>query len=188
MTSHTNEQDEITELLQHCYTGVVNDVMRGEGMTNYVLPRELRPLITDQVLAGPVFTILGEVDQSMDGHQSLLEWTGLLSKAKPGIFGCVSQTITKLPTWGSFRQKHCNIKVCLVAWWMAGQEILGLFEKLVSSCGTDSIHRKMLSGTGNLLGLMCQSKSERFRYLLATTYSLTTMVPLSFLNPLLNQY
>jgi len=76
--------DVITDLLQKCYTGVVNDVLRDRGLSDYVLPRELRPLITDQTLAGPVFTILGEVDETLSGHDCLLAWTGLLSKAKSG--------------------------------------------------------------------------------------------------------
>lgn len=117
MTSHTSEQDEITELLQQCYTGVVNDVMRGEGMTNYVLPRELRPLITDQVLAGPVFTILGEVDQSIDGHQSLLEWTGLLSKAKPRHIWVCQPNDNKVAHMGELSAEtlqHKGVLGCLV--------------------------------------------------------------------------
>ncbi|WP_104402349.1 RraA family protein [Vibrio penaeicida] len=117
MTSHISEQDEITELLKQCYTGVVNDVMRGEGITNYVLPRELRPLITDQVLAGPVFTIQGEVDQTMDGHQSLLEWTGLLSKAKPGHIWVCQPNDNKVAHMGELSAEtlqHKGVLGCLV--------------------------------------------------------------------------
>ncbi len=73
-----------TQLLNQCYTGVVNDVMREMGETHYVLPRYLRPLTEGAVLAGPVFTIEGVIDTSIGEHESLVEWTGLLSKSKPG--------------------------------------------------------------------------------------------------------
>ncbi len=70
--------------LQHCYTGVVHDVMRGMGLRNFVLPHEIRALFPDRKLAGPVFTVSGHVDEAADRHSTLFEWTGLLSKARPG--------------------------------------------------------------------------------------------------------
>lgn len=74
----------LTSRLQRCYTGVLNDVMRGLGLRNFVLPPEIRPLVPERPLAGPVFTVSGHVDESADRHKTLLEWTGLLSKARPG--------------------------------------------------------------------------------------------------------
>jgi regulator of RNase E activity RraA len=76
--------DSITERLSRCYTGVVHDVMRGMGLKNFTFPAELRPLLPERTLAGPVFTILGRVDPEADAHTTLLEWTGLLSKARSG--------------------------------------------------------------------------------------------------------
>jgi regulator of RNase E activity RraA len=76
--------DSITERLSRCYTGVVHDVMRGMGLKNFTFPAELRPLFPERTLAGPVFTILGRVDAEADAHTTLLEWTGLLSKARSG--------------------------------------------------------------------------------------------------------
>jgi regulator of RNase E activity RraA len=76
--------DSITERLLRCYTGVVHDVMRGMGLKNFTFPAELRPLFPERTLAGPVFTILGRVDPEADAHTTLLEWTGLLSKARSG--------------------------------------------------------------------------------------------------------
>jgi 4-hydroxy-4-methyl-2-oxoglutarate aldolase len=75
--------DPITERLQRCYTGVVHDVMRGMGCKHFTFPAELRPLFPERALAGPVFTILGKTGD-FDAHETLLAWTGLLSKAKPG--------------------------------------------------------------------------------------------------------
>jgi regulator of RNase E activity RraA len=73
-----------TDRLSRCYTGVVHDVMRGMGLKNFTFPPKLRPLLPERALAGPVFTIAGRVDRDADAHTTLLEWTGLLSKAKPG--------------------------------------------------------------------------------------------------------
>jgi 4-hydroxy-4-methyl-2-oxoglutarate aldolase len=75
--------DPITERLERCYTGVVHDVMRGMGLKDFTFPAELRPLFPERALAGPVFTILGRTGD-FEPHETLLAWTGLLSKAKPG--------------------------------------------------------------------------------------------------------
>lgn len=74
----------LTGRLGRCYTGVLNDVMRGLGLHNFVLPPEIRLLQPDRPLAGPVFTVSGHVDEGADRHTTLLEWTGVLSKARPG--------------------------------------------------------------------------------------------------------
>lgn len=76
--------DRATERLAQCYTGVVHDVMRAMGLRDFTLPAELRPLLPERRLAGPAFTIDGRVDPRADAHETLLAWTGLLSKAKPG--------------------------------------------------------------------------------------------------------
>lgn len=75
--------DKITEQLQQCYTGVVSDMLREEGITNKVLQQDIRPLIAGQNLCGPVWTVSGHVDKTIDAHESLLKWTGFLSQAKP---------------------------------------------------------------------------------------------------------
>jgi 4-hydroxy-4-methyl-2-oxoglutarate aldolase len=74
----------ITERLEACYTGVVHDVMRAEGLRDFTLPPALRPILPEKSMAGPAFTILGKVDPNADAHQTLLAWTGLLSKAPAG--------------------------------------------------------------------------------------------------------
>jgi 4-hydroxy-4-methyl-2-oxoglutarate aldolase len=75
---------DLTERLERCYTGVLNDVMRGMGLRNFVLPPEIRPLFPQRPLAGPVWTVSGHVDETANRHTTLLKWTGLLAKAKPG--------------------------------------------------------------------------------------------------------
>lgn len=74
----------ISDRLQGCYTGVVHDVMRAMGLRNFTLPSELRPIVPEQPLAGPAFTIEGKVVENGDAHETLLAWTGLLSQAPPG--------------------------------------------------------------------------------------------------------
>lgn len=74
----------ITKELEQCYTGVVNDILRQEGIKNKVLPQSIRPLIPGKTICGPVWTVSGHVDESADEHQTLLEWTGILSKAPSG--------------------------------------------------------------------------------------------------------
>jgi len=76
--------DPISDRLSHCYTGVVHDVMRAMGLRDFTFPPELRPLLPERRLAGPAFTIDGYVDAGADPHETLLAWTGLLSKAKAG--------------------------------------------------------------------------------------------------------
>ena len=76
--------DPVVALLEQCYTGVVHDVMRGDGLRDFTLPPEITPLLPDRKLCGPVFTIEGRTDDTADPHETLLAWTGLLSKAKSG--------------------------------------------------------------------------------------------------------
>jgi 4-hydroxy-4-methyl-2-oxoglutarate aldolase len=71
----------LTERLRACYTGAVFDVLRVKGYPRRTLPNNIRPLNLQHKLAGPVFTIQGQRDDSLDAHQSLLRWCELLSKA-----------------------------------------------------------------------------------------------------------
>ncbi|MEM1163431.1 MAG: RraA family protein [Pseudomonadota bacterium] len=76
--------DAISDRLAKCYTGVVHDVMRKMGHRDFTLPPRMRPLMPEKVMAGPAFTIMGKVDPKADAHETLLAWTGLLSKCPPG--------------------------------------------------------------------------------------------------------
>lgn len=76
--------DPLTARLEGCYTGVIHDVMRKMGLRDFTLPPRLRPILPAQTLAGPAFTIQGKVDPTADAHETLLAWTGLLSKCPAG--------------------------------------------------------------------------------------------------------
>ena len=71
----------LTERLSKCYTGVVHDIMRDLGFKNFTLPSDIKPSKNKYVIAGQIFTIEGEIDKTLNHHESLLAWTGFLSKA-----------------------------------------------------------------------------------------------------------
>jgi regulator of RNase E activity RraA len=74
----------LTSRLERCYTGALYDVLRELGVADCVLPPAIRPLDPAHRLAGPVFTVSGRYDETLDPRNTLLEWTGLLSKAPAG--------------------------------------------------------------------------------------------------------
>lgn len=81
MSGHDPRSNSLTERLVKCYTGVIHDVMRARGLRDFTLPPELRPIQPDRPLAGPAFTVEGRVNEAASAHETLLAWTGLLSKA-----------------------------------------------------------------------------------------------------------
>ena len=75
--------DLLADRLQLCYTGAVYDVMRNMGYTRNVLPNDIRPMITEQKIAGRIFTAEGKIDNTLDKHTSLLKWCEMLSAVPP---------------------------------------------------------------------------------------------------------
>ena len=73
--------NDFTERLAKCYTGVVHDIMRDDGHKNFTLPPSIKPTKPNHILAGQIFTMEGEVNQTLSHHDTLLAWTGFLSKA-----------------------------------------------------------------------------------------------------------
>ncbi len=84
MTDEPTAEISLGERLQKCYTGAVFDVLRGRGIINTVLPKDIRPLDPAVTLAGPIFTVKGSPKPGMDEHETLLAWTGFLSEAPAG--------------------------------------------------------------------------------------------------------
>jgi 4-hydroxy-4-methyl-2-oxoglutarate aldolase len=80
----------ICKRLTACYSGAIHDVLRAKGLTQQTLPHHIRPLNLSHKLAGPVFTIEGRRDDTLDANQSLLKWCELLSKA-PANFVLICQ-------------------------------------------------------------------------------------------------
>jgi regulator of RNase E activity RraA len=76
--------EDLTPRLAMLYTGIVHDVMRGMGLKDFTLPHTLHPMTVSKAVAGPVFTVRGKVNAKADPHETLLAWTGFLSRAKSG--------------------------------------------------------------------------------------------------------
>ena len=70
--------------LMNCYAAAVHDVLRSMGAGPCVLPASIKPLDASKKLTGEVYTVSGHVDLTRDPHDTLVQWTGLLSKAPPG--------------------------------------------------------------------------------------------------------
>jgi 4-hydroxy-4-methyl-2-oxoglutarate aldolase len=82
--------------LQACHSAVVHDVMKDMGLGIRVLPRSIGGLEPTMKAAGPVFTVRGRPDPTLDKHSSLYEWAGLLSRAPSGhVVVCQPQDDTR---------------------------------------------------------------------------------------------
>ncbi len=81
---NTKEEKSLSDRLENCYSGAVNDVLRAMGYPNQTLPNTIRPIDLDSKLTGPIYTVSGRYDETLDPHETLLQWTGLLSKAPEG--------------------------------------------------------------------------------------------------------
>lgn len=77
--------DELVGRLGRLYTSAVHDVLRGLGHERCVLPPGIRAIDPGQApLAGRVWTVSGHVDRTKTADETLLAWTGVLSKAPGG--------------------------------------------------------------------------------------------------------
>ena len=101
---------DLVERLERCYTGVVHDVMRAMELTDFTLPPTLRPLFPDQTLAGVIATVEGGVEASADAHATLLGWTGLLSRARPGTVLMCQPNDSKVALMGELSAETLKLK------------------------------------------------------------------------------
>lgn len=74
-------EETLANRLEKCYSGAVYDVLRAMGYPNQTLSKEIRPLEIKSKLAGKIYTVSGRYDDTLEAHDTLLQWTGLLSKA-----------------------------------------------------------------------------------------------------------
>ena len=81
---------DLSRRLEGAYSGAVYDVLRSLGRRGQALPSSIRPLLPDRILTGPVYTVAGRCKPNLDAHETLLQWTALLSRA-PGGRVVVSQ-------------------------------------------------------------------------------------------------
>ena len=80
----SDRSDNLAARLEKCYAAAVHDVLRGMGAGPCVLPPAIKPLDPSRPLTGEIFTVSGHIDATRDPHDTLVQWTGLLSKAPQG--------------------------------------------------------------------------------------------------------
>ena len=76
-----SKSNSISDRLTKCFSSVIHDVMRDAGFKNFVLDPSIKPLKPEHKIGGQVFTIKGSANTSYSHHETLLAWTGMLSKA-----------------------------------------------------------------------------------------------------------
>jgi len=80
----SERSEDLAARLANCYAAAVHDVLRGMGAGPCVLPPGIMPLDPTNKLTGEVYTVSGHVDSTRDPHDTLVQWTGLLSRAPKG--------------------------------------------------------------------------------------------------------
>lgn len=80
----SSKSNDLATRLMACYAAAVHDVLRAMGQGPCVLPSTIKPLDPTRKLTGEVYTVSGHMDMTRDPHDTLVQWTGLLSKAPPG--------------------------------------------------------------------------------------------------------
>lgn len=78
------KSNDLATRLMACYAAAVHDVLRAMGQGPCVLPSTIKPLDPTRKLTGEVYTVSGHMDMTRDPHDTLVQWTGLLSKAPAG--------------------------------------------------------------------------------------------------------
>lgn len=100
----------LTTRLEQCYAAAVHDVLRGMGHPNCVLPPQIRALDPTRRLAGAIYTVSGRIDQTRSAHDTLLAWTGLLSKAPAGKVVVCQPNTHKVALMGELSAETLNNK------------------------------------------------------------------------------
>ncbi len=80
----SDRSEDLAARLEKCYAAAVHDVLRAMGAGPCVLPPAIKPLDPARPLTGEVYTVSGHIDTTRDPHDTLVQWTGLLSKAPKG--------------------------------------------------------------------------------------------------------
>ncbi|SFJ15546.1 Regulator of RNase E activity RraA [Bosea sp. OK403] len=96
--------------LDACHSSVVHDVMKDLGLPLRVLPRTIIGLEPWMRCAGPVFTVRGRPDPTLDKHNSLLEWATLLSRVPQGRVVIVQPQDDRRALFGGLSAEALKIK------------------------------------------------------------------------------
>jgi regulator of RNase E activity RraA len=93
-----------------CYTSVVHDVLRARGFKDVTLPPRITAFQPEMTLCGPARTIEGVRDETADPHQTMLDWTGLLSRAAPGYIWCAQPNTHLIAQMGELSAETLHAK------------------------------------------------------------------------------
>ena len=80
----SDKSNDLATRLMACYAAAVHDVLRSMDQGPCVLPSTIKPLDPTRKLTGEVYTVSGHMDMTLEPHDTLVQWTGLLSKAPSG--------------------------------------------------------------------------------------------------------
>jgi 4-hydroxy-4-methyl-2-oxoglutarate aldolase len=80
----SDRSTDLANRLMQCYAAAVHDVLRSMNAGPCVLPTGIKPLDPTRKLTGEVYTVSGHIDTTRDPHDTLVQWTGLLSRAPAG--------------------------------------------------------------------------------------------------------
>jgi 4-hydroxy-4-methyl-2-oxoglutarate aldolase len=100
----------LAERLEGCYSGALYDVLRAHGHPSQVLPPAIRPLTTSMRIAGPAYPVSGRVVPDLDPHESLLQWTALLSKIPPGSIAVCQPNDSTLAHMGELSAETMKLR------------------------------------------------------------------------------
>lgn len=100
----------LADRLALCHSSVIHDVMKDRGLPLRILPRTIIGLAPGMRCAGPVFTIRGRPDPTIDKHTSLMEWARLLSLIPPGRVAVVQPQDDVRALFGGLSAEALRIK------------------------------------------------------------------------------
>jgi len=101
---------DLSERLEGCYTGAVHDIMKGMGLKHFVLPPTITRLFEGPKLAGQIFTVTGRPTPEASAHETLMAWTGFLSKAPGGKIVVIQPHDMRLSFMGELSAETLKLK------------------------------------------------------------------------------
>jgi 4-hydroxy-4-methyl-2-oxoglutarate aldolase len=100
----------LADRLAACHASVIHDVMKDMRLAIRVLPRTIVGLAPGMRCAGPVFTVRGRPDTTIDKHTSLMEWARLLSLIPAGRVAIVQPQDDTRALFGGLSAEALRIK------------------------------------------------------------------------------
>jgi len=86
--------------LRPAYSGAIFDALRAMGRPEQALPNAIKPLEVGWKVVGPAYPVEGRPEEGLDAHESLLQWTGMLSKTPAGYVAVCQPNDSELSHMG----------------------------------------------------------------------------------------